>query len=330
MPQKNFKTRFRNLSVFLQILFLILLLVIIYFIPSIVVTVYPGEAAVFWSRFFGGTETDRPYGEGIHFIFPWDKMYVYNVRFKAQDHELEVLSKVGLTVHLYLSIRYAPEYNYLGLLHQKVGPDYVNIIIIPEVTSVLRETIGQLRSEEIYTTGRKVITVAINEAIEQVAQRFIIVDDVLIKQIDLPPVVAEAIQYEIQQKHLVEAHKFLVEKEIIESDRKRIEATGLRDHFDIIAKALPGEVLRWKGIEATQNLALSNNTKIVLIGAGRDGLPLILNAESPQSPPVLAEQTADDNGTTPPITVVEPNTSNIGPVASMPPENAQSNPPPQK
>jgi len=234
------------------------------------------------------------------------------------------LSKVGLTVHLYLSIRYAPEYNYLGLLHQRVGPNYVNVIIIPEVTSVLRETIGQLRSEEIYTTGRKVITIAINEAIEQVAQRFIIVDDVLIKQIDLPPVVAEAIEYEIQQKHLVEAHKFLVEKEIIEADRKRIEATGLRDNFNIIASALPkGEVLRWKGIEATQNLALSNNTKIVLIGAGRDGLPLILNAESPQSPPVLQEKATRDNGTTSPITVVEP-------VASMPPENAQSNPPPQK
>jgi len=292
MFEKKTKKRLENLSIFLQISFLISLLVIIYFIPNILITVYPGEAAVFWSRFFGGTETDKVYGEGWHYIFPWDKMYVYNVRYQAREHELEVLSKAGLTVHLYLSIRYAPEYDFLGLLHKRVGPDYVDIIIIPEVTSVLRETIGTMSAEEIYTTGRKVITIAINDAIEQVAQRYIKIDDVLIKRIDLPSVVADAIKFEIQQKHLVVAHQFIVDKEKIESDRKRIEAAGLRDHFRIIAEALPqGEVLRWKGIEATQRLAESTNAKIVLIG-GSDGLPLILNAESPIAPQILPSNVA--------------------------------------
>lgn len=278
---EELKQQFGKFVVLFQVSFLILLFILIYLSPNIIITIKPGEAGIFWSRFFGGTQIEDIYPEGIHFIFPWDQMYIYNVRYQIKEHELEVLTSRGLNVHLYLSIRYAPVYPFLGVLHQRVGPDYVNIVIIPEVTAVLRETIGTLDSEEIYTTGRKVITIAINEAIEQVEQRFIQIDDVLIKRIDLPPMVAESIKYKIQQKHLIEAHEFIVQKEKKEADRKRIEAQGIRDHLNTIAQALPkGEILTWKGINATENLAHSNNAKIVLIGAGSNGLPLILNTDS--------------------------------------------------
>ena len=291
----------------LKVSFLILLFVTIFLSPRIIVTIKPGEAGILWSRFFGGTKVEDIYPEGMHFIFPWDKIYIYNVRLQTKKHELEVLTSRGLNVRLYLSIRYAPEDQFLGLLHQKVGPDYVNVVIIPEVTAVLRETIGAMSSEEIYTTGRKVITIAINEAIEQVEQRFIKVDDVLIKRIELPQMVAESIKYKIQQMHLVEAHDFIDEREKKEADRKRIEATGIRDHLNTIAEALPdGNILTWKGINATENLAKSNNAKIVLIGAGRNGLPLILNADSSsiQPPPTWPSSTpnqSDHKGTRLPL-----------------------------
>jgi regulator of protease activity HflC (stomatin/prohibitin superfamily) len=285
IDQKSFKERLGNLTMPLQILFLIFLLLLIFLIPKMYVAILPGEAGVFWDRFFDGTDITHPYPEGSHFFLPWNKMYVYNIRLRAREHELEVLSKEGLNVHLYLSIRFRPQHQYLGLLHQNIGPNYAEVVIIPEVTNVLRETIGKMAAEEIYTTGRRVITIAINEAIEQVARRYIYMDDVLIKQIDLPPVVAEAIKFEIKQKHLVEAHKFIRDKEIIEAERKRIEAEGVRDHLAIVASALPNkeDILTWMGIEATEQLAKSNNSKIVLIGAGREGLPLILNVGSMQA-----------------------------------------------
>ncbi len=282
-----------KLTIPFQALILILLLIFVYYFPGIVVIIKPGEAAVFWSL-ISGTETDKVYPEGIRVIFPWDEMYIYNVRVQAKEYELDVLTKAGLNVHLDLSIRFKPEYEYLALLHQSVGPNYMDVVIIPEVTSVLRETIGQMDSEQIYTTGRDVITIAINEAIEQVAQDFIQVDDVIIKQIDLPPAVTSSIEYKIEQKHLVEAHEYLVQKEEVEARRRKIEAEATRIYLETIAKAVPeGEILVWRGIQATELLAQSDNTKIVLIGGGHEGLPLILNAESP--PSVSPPQNQSDN-----------------------------------
>jgi regulator of protease activity HflC (stomatin/prohibitin superfamily) len=297
IDQKKLKERFGNLTMSLQIFFLIVLLLLIFLIPKMYVAILPGEAGVFWDRFFSGTDITHPYPEGSHFFLPWNKMYVYNIRLRAREHELEVLSREGLNVHLYLSIRFRPQHRYLGLLHQNIGPNYAEVIIIPEVTNVLRETIGKMAAEDIYTTGRKVITIAINEAIEQVARRYIYMDDVLIKQIDLPPVVAEAIKFEIKQKHLVEAHKFIRDKEMIEAERKRIEAEGIRDYLAIVASALPNkeDILIWRGIEATENLAKSNNSKIVLIGAGREGLPLILNVDSMQGNALPSTQSQNNN-----------------------------------
>jgi len=213
-------------------------------------TIMPGEAGVYWSRFRGGTRVDYVYPEGMHAIQPWDKMYIYTVRIREIHPELDVLTNTGLRVHLYLSIRFAPKYKFLGLLHKKIGPDYPNRVIIPEIFSVLRDVIGTMGAEQIYTTGRAVIVEAINLAINRVSQRYINVDSVLIKRIDLPDSVAKAIRYKIEQKHLVEAHEFIVEKEKKEAERKRIEGEGIRDQWKIISSSGP-DVLEWLGIKAT-------------------------------------------------------------------------------
>ena len=258
---------------------LICLLVIVYMSNFIVYNILPGEAGVFWNR-FNGTRVDYVYSEGLHLIFPWNKMYIYNVRIQEVSPTLHVLAKTGLKVNLYLSIRYAPKYTLLGMLHQRVGPDYVNIVIIPEIEAVLREIVGTMNADQIYTTGRAVIVEAINKAIEQVEQRYIDVDDVLIKKIELPKSVEKTIRFKIEQKHLVDAHVFIVEREKKEAERKRIEGTGIRDQLKIISEAVPeGMILTWKGIQATQEIAKSDNAKVIIIGGGKDGLPIILNAD---------------------------------------------------
>lgn len=262
---------------------LIILIIVVYFSARTFIFIFPGEAGVHWSRFFGGTEINYVYPEGFHLIFPWDQMYIYNVRIQALSFELDVLTRTGLQVHLNISTRYAPDYPLLGVLHQKVGPDYAQKVIIPEIESVLREIIGTMGAEQIYTTGRQVIVEAINQAIEQISQRYIIVDKVLITQITLPDSVAETIRYKIQQKHLIEAKEFKVEIEKKEAERKRIEGQGYRDQLKIVADALPpGEILKWRGIEATLALAQSNNSKVVIIGSGQE--PFQLFGQVPLAP----------------------------------------------
>jgi regulator of protease activity HflC (stomatin/prohibitin superfamily) len=263
---------------------LILLLIFAFCFNFIVYILKPGEAGVFWSMFFGGTDIKHIHGEGIHIICPWDKMYIYNIRIQEISPELKALTKNGLEIHLYLSIRYRPVYKLLGVLHQQVGPDYANKVIVPEIEAVLREIIGTMDAEEIYSTGRKMITEAINEAIEQVAQRFIIIDDVIIRKIVLPSSVAESIQNKIEQKHIAEAHDYIVEREKKEAIRKRIEGEGIRDQMNAIASAKSPEkkIIMWKGIEATKKIAESENAKIIIIGNGEKGLPVILNTENDQ------------------------------------------------
>ncbi|ETR70296.1 MAG: membrane protease subunit stomatin/prohibitin-like protein [Candidatus Magnetoglobus multicellularis str. Araruama] len=255
------------------ILFLALLSSKIFF------SINPGEAGVRWKR-FSGTQIDRIFGEGFHIISPLDKMFIYNVRIQELPVELDVLTRTGLKVNIFISIRYAPDYKLLGVLHQQVGPDYAKIVIIPEIESVIREIIGTMDAEQIYTTGRKVIVEAINKAIEQIAQRYIIVDDVLIRKIELPKTVAEAIQFKIKQKHLVEAHEFIVEKEKKEAKRKEIEAIGIKKHNELVNQSLSNDnILKWHGIQALHAFAKSENAKVFVVGYGKDGVPIILNPE---------------------------------------------------
>lgn len=270
---KKVKVKLKRASVSLVVPLLIILFVAAYFVQSILIIVGPGEAGVFWSLFFGGTQINYVYAEGIHFILPWDRMYVYNVRIQEISSELNVLAKSGLGVDTFFSVRYAPEYRMLGVLHQRVGPDYPTKVIIPEIESVIRETIGTMDAEEIYTEGREVLAEALDEAIEQIARRYIQVDDVLIRKLELPPMVAEAIKTKIKEKHLVQAQEHIAE-------RRRVEARGIRDYNEIIAKSLSdSKILKWHGIQATHAFAESENAKTFVIGVGKDSVPIILNPE---------------------------------------------------
>jgi len=250
---------------------LIITIIFLFLFDRIVLFIGPGETGVLYRTFFGGTVTTRVYPEGIQFIWPWDKMYIYNARVQETPHEFDVLTENGLKVHLDLSIRYRPEYKLIGVLHQQVGEDYVNIVVIPEIENVLRVLIGRLNAEEVYTTEQSLIEKAISGAIEQIAQRYVKVDNVIIKKMQLPDSVQKSIRNKIEQKHIADAYKFRLEREKREKERKRIEAEGL-ERFH---KALSPEVLHWMGIQATQKFAESEGKTTIIVGAGKSGLPVI-------------------------------------------------------
>lgn len=277
----------------IKIIFSILgfLFVAVFLSPRIIYNVNPGQAGVLWLRFYGGTVVDKVYPEGIRFIFPWDKFYIYNVRIQEMKHEMDVLSKNGLTFHLKLSIRYRPQYDFVGLLHKRVGPEYAEKVVIPQVESVLRTTIGRYLPEEVYSTKRAVIQKYLLEASAQVSAKFITIDEVIIRHIGLPPQIKEAIENKLKQQQLAQAYEFIIEKEKKEKIRKKIEAQGIQIFQRIVAETLTDRLLAWKGVEATLSLAQSDNTKVVVIGRGKDGLPIILDLRQD-----LTQNTLQDTG----------------------------------
>jgi regulator of protease activity HflC (stomatin/prohibitin superfamily) len=259
-----------------------LLVMALYFWPRIVVTIHSGEAGVKYWRFFGGTVVDYVYPEGIHFVFPWDKLYVYNIRIQTLLHDFEVLSSGGLHVELKLAIRFRPEKEVLGLLHQQVGPDYVNTIIISEIESVVREEISKLSPEQIYQfkvgKGSWISQVVVN-ALEKAGHKFVTIDDVIVRDIKLPEPLRQAIENKLveEQKFATYTYKILAETQ--ELKRKRIEAEGIKEYNRIISKNLDEKLIKWQGVQATMELAKSDNSKIIIIGAGKEGLPVILGTE---------------------------------------------------
>jgi regulator of protease activity HflC (stomatin/prohibitin superfamily) len=268
----------RNLPYLLVGTFVILFLVA-YLFNHIVVSIMPGEAAVLYRRFFGGTDLTHVYGEGVHLIWPWDIMYPYNIRVQQIPHQSEVLTKDGLKVTIDTSIICYPDYGLLGMLHQHVGPDYINTIVIPEIEAIIRTNLGKMSAEEIYMASTPILESTVNKAVEKISERFVRIDDVLIKKIVLPEFVKQAIENKMQEKHLALAYEFKLQRERQEAERKRVEAMGIKTYNELINSSLTAEMLKWKGIIATESIAQSPNAKVVVIGNGENGLPVILGAD---------------------------------------------------
>ncbi len=246
--------------------------------PQVVVTINSGEGGVLYRRFFG-TDTERVYSEGIYTIFPWNTMYVYDTRIQTVLHEFDVLTNQGLPIHLSLAIRFRPEYDMLGLLHQQVGPNYINTIITPEVESVLRKRLSPYTPEDIYMNKDRVLTTVVIEAIEALGQKYVTANDVIIREISLPPAIRQAIETKLTEQQRYQAYVYRLKREEKEAKRKAIEAEGIRNYQDTVAKTLSDKLLKWQGIQATLELAKSNNSKVVVIGAGSTGMPLILGGD---------------------------------------------------
>lgn len=267
----------RNLP-FITIVTLIAVFLLLFLAPDIFIKVGSGEAGVLYRLFGGGTVTDEVYGEGLHIILPWNRMYIYNVRVQEWKEQLDVLTKNGLMITLELSVRYHPEREFVSVLHKRIGPDYMEKVVVPEVESVLRTTVGRMSAEEVYRTQGSALQRIMNESLLQVVQRFVIVDDVIIRKIELPDFIRKAIEAKLEQKELADAYQFKLEREQEEAKRKEIEATGFMRYNQIVGSSLTPDILQWKGVEVSKELATSENAKIIVIGNGPEGLPIILGS----------------------------------------------------
>lgn len=246
---------------------------------KIVVTIQAGEVGVLFKR-YSGTVIDKVYAEGLYVIPPWDLMTTYNLRVQEIKHTIPILSNQGLEIDVELSIRFRPDVSMLGVLHQRVGTDYLRTVIIPEIEAVVRKQFGQLNDEEIYTSKKGILEIIASLSAKELSAKFITLDALIVRKLKFPPKIMESIEKKINEYHRFKEYEYKIAKERLEVDRKIIEANGIRQYIDIVSKDLTPEYLTWKGVQATVELSKSTNSKIIIIGSGKNGLPLILNADT--------------------------------------------------
>lgn len=313
---RRFREQINHNRPYMVIFGLILFFALVFELPSMVVVVHSGEVGVVYKLFFQGTVTDYLYPEGIHFIFPWNKMYIYNTRIQQTRRTLSVLTREGLQVEIGLSIRYHPELTMIGVLHQQVGPDYEQTIAIPEVEEAVRQTVGRMSIEQLYegvqsgtesqssttgtaaagpnslnqVTGAQPVTSAgtptlrredsplieaINKAADEASKKYVLIDGVTMTQIKIPDYVQAAIQKKVEQQQIAETQRFRIDQ----SEAEKTIAANEAARNTTLAKSLSADLLKLKAIEATEKLAASPNSKVIVVGNGPNSLPVILGSE---------------------------------------------------
>lgn len=255
------------------------LFLIFYLAPSIVIFVDAGNAGVIYETFSGGTKTEVIYSEGVHFIWPWDRMTIYDVRVNEMTRRFNVISANGLDMEMTLSIRFYPRVKSLGLLHQQAGPDYADKIVVPEIQSIVRNLCANFEPEEIYRTQPSLAQSMLAQASKRLEERFIVLEAILIKLIKLPATVQTAIESKLVAKEAAEEMKFKIEKEAGEKQRKLIEAEGIRLFNGKIQESLSDQVLRYKGIEALLEMAKFGKSNNFFFG-GPDNLRYLMDLGS--------------------------------------------------
>lgn len=245
---------------------------------TVFVTIPPGNVGVVFERFSGGINKEKIYKQGFHVIAPWNELIQYDVRTNEALEKMSVLSKNGLTIDVELSFRYMADQNKIGHLHDEIGPAYVTRILVPEIRSATREVIGKYLPEELYSTKREAIQDEIFQRTSKAAEsKHITLDAVLIREVALPATLKDAIEQKLEEEQLAFQFEFKLDRERKEAERKIIEAQAKADANRILNASLSDKILKDKGIEATLELAKSPNSKVVIVGGGDEGLPLILN-----------------------------------------------------
>ncbi len=237
----------------------------------------PGERGIVFRSVSGSFEKDNVVGTGLKIIAPWNKLFIYDVKEQKSEETMDVLSKNGLAIKVEITVRYNPVYNRIGYLHETFGTNYVDRLIIPEVRSTVRRVTGRYTAEEIYSTKRNEVEQSIiGETATILKDNNIEMKALLIRSIDLPPDIKKAIEDKLTREQKALAMRYDIEKERLEADRKKIEANGIATYNQILDSSLTEKILKQKGIDATLKLAESPNAKVVVIGSGKDGMPLIL------------------------------------------------------
>ncbi|RQV92552.1 MAG: prohibitin family protein [Calditrichaeota bacterium] len=230
---------------------------------------------------FFGIVSKNSLPSGINLVNPLARVIKFSIQTKEHKETMQVLSREGLTIGLEISALYRLDPDSAARVYKTVaGGDYETIILIPQFRSISRAVTASFQASALYSTERDRLGMAIQEELARtIAPRGVIIETTPLRNVALPVQLTEAIEQKQKADQESQRMEFILTKEKQEADRKRIEAKGIADFQTIVAAGISEQLLRWKGIEATEKLASSPNTKVIIVGAGKDGLPIILDTK---------------------------------------------------
>jgi regulator of protease activity HflC (stomatin/prohibitin superfamily) len=277
-----------------------------------VIVIPPGSIGV---PIFFGKVINQPMAEGLHLVPPWINLQILNVRTqsytmshvhdegeKVGDDSINVLSSNGMEMKLDVTVTYRLMPDAAPWVYRNLGENYVERLIRPGISTAIREAVSKFSDEEVYGAKREMLAQTMQSKLDASIQKTIqgdytdtpakvfSISNVLVRNINLPPTVTEGINRKLVMKQESERMEFQIERDRKEAERKVIEAKGIQDSQEIIAKGITPDYLTWKAIEATEMLARSPNAKIIIIGNSRNGLPIMLDQNVPPSPGALTPE----------------------------------------
>lgn len=243
------------------------------------VRIEAGYSGVLYETLSGGVDPNKPaMQQGLNFVMPWNNVIKYETRQQEISEKMDVLSSNGLEIKLEASVLYEPDVANLGKLHNEKGESYLQRVVQPAMRSAARSVVGRYTPEQLYSTKRDAIQDEIFEETKKILdEEYVQLNRVLVKDVTLPPTIKDAIEIKLKQEQESLEYEFRLEKAEKEAQRQRIEAEGKAAANRILSASLTEKILQEKGIQATLQLAQSPNSKMVIIGSGDDGLPIILN-----------------------------------------------------
>ena len=249
---------------------LVLALVLASSATSCVRTGHVGVVSVF------GRVTGRTLSEGIHFVNPVSSVTELSIKTQEIKERAVVPSKEGLIMGLEASVLYHLDPTQASTVYQQIGPTFADVLLVPTFRSAIRAITAGNTAASLYSDGREGIANQILEDVRrQVAPRGIVVENVLLRDLQLPESLKHAIEAKQQAQQEAQRMEFVLQREKQEAERKRVEAGGIKDFQDIVSQGISEKLLEWKGIEATMELVKSQNSKVIVVGNSRNGLPLI-------------------------------------------------------
>lgn len=255
----------------LQLAVLLLLIIILLSSTTSIPTGNVGVLTLF------GRVTGETLGEGIHLINPLKSVQKLSVQTQSVKESASVPSNEGLTISLDTSLLFRLDKNMAAQVYQSVGADYGDKIVEPTLRAAIRAATSAHTANALYTNARELVQQQIqDELTKQLAPRGVVVENVLLRDVQLPAMLKSSIEAKQQAEQDALRMSFILQKEKQEAERKRIEAQGIADFQKIVATGISPQLLEWKGIEATEKLATSANAKVVIIGNPKNGLPLVL------------------------------------------------------
>jgi prohibitin 1 len=227
-----------------------------------------------------GRVTGQTLPEGIHFVNPVANVTELNVKTQEIKEHAAVPSKEGLIMGIDASILYHLDPSQAASVFQRVGPNYAEVLLQPTFRSAMRAITAANTASALYSDARENIARQIlDDVARQVSARGVVVENVLLRDLQLPETLKHAIEAKQQAQQEAQRMEFVLQREKQEAERKRVEAAGIKDFQDIVSQGISDKLLDWKGIEATIELAKSQNSKVIVVGNSKNGLPLIYSAD---------------------------------------------------